>query len=386
MMHIICLIYSVNLNKNRTPLIAACFASSAGATKCVEYLLSENAKARESVEGTTTGGTRAIHFAASHDDATQLELLLNLGNADPMAPSNAGPPLSWAAGHASNAACAQVLLATKKVQVDYVNQEDGMTALILACFRGNAELAKLLCENGANTKVFARNMSALAASAISGSEECVRAVLSHGGKELLEMRDPVDNLRAIDVAAHCENEPMVELLAKEMGIQVDAKAYVAELKKQEEERAQEADRAIKTDEEGAMKVKEEGNALFTKGEYEAAAKLYFEAASNYPKCTARTRATLFANASASYGKLNKWTEARDAARQSVDADKTYQKGHFRLGQACTQLLEHEDAARAYWDAKEVETKPAERQNLMKLFQKEIELGKAKYKREQKTDN
>jgi len=370
-------------SEGRTPLIAAC--SSENGAACVKFLLESNPAAKETVNA-ESNETRAIHFAASLDHDDSLRLLLDLGRADPNSPSSAGLPIHWAAGHSSTAQTLKALLDTGKVDVN-AKDPQGCTPIILAAMRGKPELVQCLCDAGADLKVFVQNLGVLGAAAAGGSKRCVEIILEKGGNELCLIRDPVENLLPVDVAAHSGHEDIVELLGPLSGLKgVSAAELIREAKEEHEKQIRKAAEEQRAADEAAGKLKEAGNKLFAQQKFSEAIEEYNAAlVAAGEKASGNMRATIHSNMSACYLKLNLPEQARVAAEQATTADPTFAKGQFRLGQACSALKDHQAAAQAFWDAYNIDKKASDAATFLNLFKKEIDSGKIAYQQQQQAN-
>lgn len=359
----------------KTPLIAA--VSSEQGAPCVDYLLTHNSFAKDSI-GESCNGTQAIHLASALDLPNPLASLLQAGHPDPNAASEAGRPLHWAAGHASNGATTKVLLDTGKVDVNALDDK-GCTPLILACLRGVQEIVKLVCAQPlVKYDIFAHNLSALGAACVSGSIECITLILEHGGESLCMVRDPVEHLLPIEIAAHAGQEAVVDLLAAKSGMEnVNAKQLVRDIQdrfeREEDQKRQEQQEADQL----ATVTKDQGNALFLEKDYVGAIAKY-EQARQVPKVSAGFQAACLSNISACQLKAGSSEKAIQAAQTATECDPTFMKGFYRLGQAYSSVQDHESAAKAYWDGHQVNKASKESKQYLALFRKEIDAGKRKH--------
>ena len=365
--------------RNRTPLMAAC--TSDESAECVRYLLEKNSFARDSIN-LSSDGVACVHLAACLNSEKTLKYLLELGGADPNMPSNAGSPLHWAAGHAHTGATTKLLLSTGKVDI---NGRDpmGCTPVISACLRGSSEIVKVLCDAGADLTIFAKNMSALIGAAVSGNLECAKIIVEKGGDELCMVRDPEEHLLPIEHAAHAGQKDIISFLAEKSGMNdVDATSYIRKIQTEYEEMIKRTMEAEQAADASASQIKEEGNKLFADKKFSEAITKY-EAALQVPQISSALRATLLSNISASYLRNENAVKARDFANQACAANPKYPKAFFRLGQACSMLNDHEEAARAFWDAYNLDTKSKEAPTYLKLFKQNIDAGKIAYAEKQK---
>ena len=98
--------------------------------------------------------------------------------------------------------------------------------------------------------------------------------------------------------------------------------------------------------------------------------------SQYQHTLPLTKATLHANISLCLGKMNRWTEAVTNAQQSVDADPTYMKGWYRLGQAHTMEKAYTSAILAFEKAIALDPNNS-------VLQKELEKCKVAFETQEK---
>ena len=121
-----------------TPLAAA---AKGGHTECVKILLDNKAHVGRT---TTDCGSNALMFSASYGHAEIMKLLLNTGQVDVNEPreSDFVSPLmlSCYEGHFDTAR----LLIENGADPNYIREKDGVTALFMASQRGHLEIVKLL--------------------------------------------------------------------------------------------------------------------------------------------------------------------------------------------------------------------------------------------------
>ena len=364
-------------SEGRTPLMSACSADNA--SECVKFLLTENTAAKATVNE-DSNGIRAVHMAASLNNGDSLKFILEFGKVDPDSPSSAGTPLHWAAGHSSTIETCKILLETKKVDVN-ARDPQGSTPIIIASLRGKPEIVQLLCESGSDLNVFAYNLSALGAAAVSGSKSCCEILLKYGGDQLCLSRDPIEHLLPVEVAAHAGNDEIVNFLAKKSGLgTIDATKYIKDIQTAHQEKVQKENEVISLADAEATRYKEEGNALYASKSYEEAIARYQLALND--KSSNKIKAQIYCNMSACYFKLNKFEEAKKYAEKAKVEDPKFLKSYYRLGQVYSELKDHENAAKQYWDAYNVGKSTTEGPQYLQLFNKEIEMGKKAYAKQQ----
>ncbi|KAG2448193.1 hypothetical protein HYH02_006778 [Chlamydomonas schloesseri] len=91
-------------------------------------------------------------------------------------------------------------------------------------------------------------------------------------------------------------------------------------------------------------LKAKGNAAFSAGNFEEAAKFFTEAIAVDP-----SNHVLYSNRSASYASLKRYTDALDDAKKCVSLKPDWAKGYSRLGAAYHGLGEYPEAIKAYED-------------------------------------
>jgi tetratricopeptide (TPR) repeat protein len=108
-----------------------------------------------------------------------------------------------------------------------------------------------------------------------------------------------------------------------------------------------------------LKVKEEGNALYSARDLQAAVAKFGEAAallSSAPQSSAeakRVAAICLSNRAQVYLDLGQHQDAADSARAAIELDKTFIKSFLRLGKALTALQQYEPALDAYVNAQDL---------------------------------
>ncbi|KAL2094072.1 hypothetical protein ACEWY4_011384 [Coilia grayii] len=119
----------------------------------------------------------AVHHAAAHGDATQLQKLLREGALVNMVAMDSITPLHEACiqGHSQ---CVRLLL-DAGAHVDARNI-DGSTPLCDACAAGSLECVKLLLEHGAMVNPPLFTFSPLHEACMGGNSECVKLMISEG--------------------------------------------------------------------------------------------------------------------------------------------------------------------------------------------------------------
>jgi len=347
-------------NKGRSPLMAACATVQGDAA--VAYLCTL-AEVRQTINQPTEGPC-ALHLAAAHS-VKATKLLIEAG-ADVNAPSpSGGTPLHHCLANVGPEACALALI-DAGANIDAKDENDA-TPLILACLLGNAAIANKLIEKGANVAAFAKNLSPLAAAAVSNSLECAEALLRKDAN-LVHLRDPQENLRPVEVAAHACNISMCEFLAS----RTDSSLRAADLvRKIAQDKVQgDVDDAAKqqASEEASVAARDKGNALFRQGQYRNAAVAYSEGLSGLgANASVRSRAVLLTNMSLCTFKQDDWASSRMMAQQAAQLDPSYVKGQVRLGAACEKLGDFESAATAYWAAYNVDKISKDAGTILKMF-------------------
>ncbi|KAI0066456.1 TPR-like protein [Artomyces pyxidatus] len=121
-------------------------------------------------------------------------------------------------------------------------------------------------------------------------------------------------------------------------------------------------------------LKAEGNQLFGKGDYAAAASVYTCAIA-----VDETNAVLYANRAACYNRVKQFQQCRDSALKATELDCHYWKGWWRLAQAYDALEQFEDSARAW--AVTVVNYPKENLTAAQIAQKEKFVSQAKNARD-----
>jgi len=361
--------------KGRTPLMAAC-AVAAGAP-AVEFLLTLEAVKATINQAQDDQGITALHLAVCH--SAKIAKFLLIAGANPNAPSAAGPPLVWCLGHDGPQEAAMMLIESG-AEIDG-KDENGATPLILACLMGKAAMAKVLIDKGANVSVFARNLSPLAATAVSNSIACAELLLAVD-KDLVHLRDPVENLRPVEVAAHAQNREICSYLASKTDATVNSEDLMKKISKEKaEEDAQNQTKAEASDK-ASVEAREEGNAFFRQGDYERASLAYTKGLSGLAaNASPRNRAVLLANLSFSLFKQGKFQASKGTASQALALDDKYIKALLRLAGACEALKEHEESARAYWQAYQLDKSSKEAGHILKLFNEQIRIAKEKHNSE-----
>jgi ankyrin repeat protein len=358
--------------QGRTPLMSAC-ASSRG-LEVVRYLLSLPESQQASGQAQDEKGATALHLAACcSGDMTQL--LLQAG-ADPNAPSAAGPPLMWALGHNGPASAVQALIQSG-ADVD-AQDENGATPLILACLQGEAGVTAELMKRGAKLDAFARNLSPLAAAAVSGSLECCE-LLVKAQPDLVRLRDPVERLLPVEVAAHACNRAVCAFLARHTDVSMDAGRLIDKFAlERAEQEAQDVARS-EASEAASQKAREEGNVLFRAGEFEQACAVYAQGLSGSgAMASPRSRAVLLTNMSLCMFRARNLDASRDMASQAVSLDASYIKAHARLAQAWQALGNHEESARFFWQAYQMDKAGKEAGVFLTLFNEQIAMARAEH--------
>ena len=101
-------------------------------------------------------------------------------------------------------------------------------------------------------------------------------------------------------------------------------------------------------------LKNRGKAAVTAGHWPDAQALYEKALACCTEGDSNQKAILYSNISLVQGKMNHWSEARHSASSAVQADPTYTKGFWRLGQAQAALEDFDDAVKSLAEAAKLE--------------------------------
>lgn len=127
----------------------------------------------------TSDGRGPLHIA--HDSPEVARVLLKKG-ADVNHASLFGSPLSYASGR-NWPEVVKVYLQHKEIELEMIEDEDGLTALGRALYHGNTEIVRLLLEAGANVNQQTRNKNAplhfALISSSAGSGDTLRALLEY---------------------------------------------------------------------------------------------------------------------------------------------------------------------------------------------------------------
>ena len=111
-------------------------------------------------------------------------------------------------------------------QIFNVTNEHGFTPLILACYRGNDDVAKVLINNGSDINKNSPMGTALMAAAVKGNNDIIKILLANGANP-----DLADNngTTALMYAVQFRNKELVQMLleAKADKRKVDGKGRTA---------------------------------------------------------------------------------------------------------------------------------------------------------------
>ena len=134
-------------------------------------------------------GWNALHYAAQFAGFGIFRFLMKYGCPFQMSKMNKVSPLHVAWKHENEAVVEYILSETDSPMIDHP-RDNGLTALMYACMKGNAKIVKLLMKHGADPTVKTPNNStALYFAAKSGSAECIYSVLKNENVNINERWD-----------------------------------------------------------------------------------------------------------------------------------------------------------------------------------------------------
>lgn len=381
--------------EGRTPLMSACITSQGG--KCVDLLLKHYKTLPEcenlvNCKQANDGGT-ALHLAACCSLESCKALLS--AKADVNANSLSGTPLLWCCAHAPVEIAHKIaqLLVEEKADANFSSLHNEVSALIISCLRGDAELANVLIEKG-NAKLDYRvfNLSPLHAAAASGNLSCVQLLVEkvtktkHDQLRLLQLKDLHENLYPIEHAAFAKHFHVVEYLlpfCESFLKEKSANELITRVVHQVEEVEDRFNKILI----GATEQKLVGNQHYEKKDFVNAIEIYNQALQvclgelkdylNGQAKVSKLKSVLYGNISACCLGLKHYEQAVENAKASVNLDDTNVKSHYRLGLAYSNLGNHQDAAASFYNAYDLESKNHSKNSgaMLKLFQEQVQLAK-----------
>lgn len=311
------------------------FAASQGKLEACTLLLELGAEARHA----DNKGVTPLHRCASCDSAQVTRLLIDAGCVLD-AKTASGTPLHWAAGNESSDFNAGRVLVEAGANVN-ARDDRGLTPMVIAAASANSRAVRALADAGADVGLVVAGGATVAhVCADRGDADGLAAVLATDVGIRAACSLDAMGRTALDVS----NSDSCSDLLRSKGIPGKPREEDAETV------ADEAPAVI--DAAGAVEMKQEGNAAFKTGDFEAALAAYSEGIALDP-----TNKVLFSNRAAVYQSLGQ--QSRDpahflAAVHDADAciklDPSWAKSHYRRGLALERLFDYETAAHAYWEA------------------------------------
>lgn len=358
-----------------TPLI---HATRQGHLQTATYLLEHGAD-----PATTSNqlGTAALHHAAGTGSVELINLLLSKG-VPVDAPSDAGPPLIWAAGNDRPTAVKTLLEhgADPNAETD-----DNVTALISAVAAGSLESVELLVKRGAKVNVNAGGVTPLHIAADNGNEKLISCLLEAGADP--DTRDEED-LKPLQVAAAKENRVAVEILfpvtSPDPAISdwtVDgvlayaqhqtAKALVHEELNEKSKNIKESKANIvevsPENKQKSLEAKLRGEEAFKKKDYLMAVDAYTQAIDLDPN-----NAIFLSNRSLCWIRLGQAEQALADAKACRALRPDWPKACYREGVALRLLQHFDEAANAFYEGVELDP---ENKELVDAFREAVEVGR-----------
>ena len=252
------------------------------------------------------------------------------------------------------------------VDLNQVNKIDAGAPIVMACNIGNLEVVKLLVENRADLSLqSSEGWSVLHFAADSGNAEIVKYLVQ---SDMCKGKiDPNqynnDGNTALAIARAKKHDDIVDVLTP-LTTAPEADAFL--LKKRELERTQEKevekkkkrrDRnkkqpAVTVSEEDkakALQLKDEGNQLFAKEDWEGAKEKYNEAIKLDP-----TNHVFYSNRSACWASLKDGPKALEDAQKCRDLAPKWAKSFWRLGEALMLVGDPMEAVMVFWEGLQLE--------------------------------
>jgi ankyrin repeat protein len=394
-----------------TPLMAA---MSRGHENVVRMLLSLGAE----VSAARTGGARVIHLAAMAGTPELIALVCAAAkdeSAEVNAPSDVGFPLHWAAAAHNPGIITELIKHGAKP--DEPNA-DGVRPLSMAAASGDDKTVAALLDSGKCDTMAASpdGTTALFASAAAGHVHASVLLIKH--TPALFWKIGCDGLLPVQVTAfnrHTEcAKAMVEALpeaartppsdftGESPELMLDVSGLDSKMKEKRQDDEEEIRALVAGESELAAKCKLAGNDLIKSKEVQAAIVEYTQGIEHCARATSSVNrwirlvgddkvdkelieklsvevfAPLLCNRSSLYLQTGKHDDAIKDAEYATKLAPKWPKGHFRLAMAYTKKAMHAEAAQAFWDAHQLDSKAPGAAGLLKLFKKAVSLGKLQH--------
>lgn len=364
-------------NDGETPLIHAARQGHFQTSLCLlEYGADPGATANE-LDST------ALHHAAGTGSTDIVRLLLEKGvNVD--VPSDAGPPLIWAAGHDR--------FDVVKLLLDYganpnTSTDDDVTPLVTAAAAGACAVVDLLVEKGANVNVSAGGVTPLHIAADSGNERMVISLLKAGANPNAIDEDGAKPLLAAAMkGSHEIVNALLSVTAPDprisdwscTGVLSYAQRLMAEEQKNlnqdredVKERAESKFSEVSPErKEKSLQAKARGDEAFKNKNFLPAVDAYTQALDLDPN-----NATILSNRSLCWMRMGQPEHALTDAKLVRQLRPDWSKGCYREGSALRLLQKYEEAANVFYEGVKLDPNNKE---LVDAFREAVEAGKSFY--------
>ncbi|KAI5071472.1 hypothetical protein GOP47_0013723 [Adiantum capillus-veneris] len=365
-------------NDGETPLIHAARQGHFQTAMCLlEHGADPGAKANE-LDAT------ALHHAAGAGSAEIVQLLLERG-ADVNVPSDAGPPLIWAAGHDR--------FDVVKLLLDHgadpnSSTDDDVTALIAAAAAGACAIVDLLVAEKASVNISAGGATPLHIAADFGNDKMVNSLLKAGANA--DALDD-DGMKPIMAAALKGNKEIVSALlpvtTPDPKISdwsysgVLSYAQHLNMDEQEKEKHTNADKSeidsklvpvevSSEKKEKSLQAKARGDEEYKNKNFMSAVDAYTQALEFDPY-----NATVLSNRSLCWMRVGQPEQALTDAKLVRQLFPDWVKGCYREGSALRLLQRYEEAANAFYEGVKLDPNNKE---LVNAFREAVEAGKRFY--------